>query len=300
MGGHRRWSVVLLVTLIGCAQTGPPAGDEIELEDLLPAAASLGDWTIAEGPNSYDPDTLWEHLDGGAQRYLAYGLERMVHIRYQLGDDPLASVSIEVYEMQSKLGAYGIYSTIRPPDVTVQAWGAEGYRSASDAAAWKGAIFVHASADDERPQLVDTMETLVSRICEGVTGEITRPAILDPLPHENLVPHSERYVAIDLFGHVALPGGVLATYEIEGQRGEIFFSELANEDAAQKALQAFREEKARWAEVVDTQAGFRFQDPGVDSGTVLRSGRFVVGVHGELSLDSQDDLVSRLIGRLPD
>jgi hypothetical protein len=272
----------------------------LEIEDLLPEPAPLEGWSIADGPTSYTPDTLWEHLDGGAPRYLAYGLVRMVHVRYQLGDDPLSSVSVEVYDMGSELGAFGIYSTIRPPAVTVRPWGAEGYRSGSAAAGWKGAVFVHASADDERPELIEAMETLVSRVCAEAVGGVSRPSLLDPLPPENLVPYSERYVASDLLGHAALPGGVLATYGIDGQRGDLFFSELENEAVAEAAVEAFRSEKERWAEVSNAPAGFRFEDPGGGSGTVLQSGRFVIGVQGDLSFDAQDDLLERLAERLGD
>ncbi len=298
MKNHQLWIVVVLVVLVACARPELPPEPDVELEDLLPGPESLEAWQIAEGPISFTADTLWEFLDGGAPRYLDYGFVRMVHLRYQLGDDPLSSVSLEVYEMGSELGAFGIYSSIRPPDLSVRSWGAEGYRSGNAAAAWKGTVFVHASADDERPELIEAMEAFVSRACAAVVAEVSRPSVLDPLPPEHLVPHSERFVASDLFGHAALPGGVLATYEIDGLRGDLFFSELENVAAAEKAVEAFRSEKERWAEVTGTTDGFRFEDPASGSGTVLRSGRFVIGVQGDLPFDAHDDLLDRLGARL--
>jgi hypothetical protein len=295
---HLLWRVAALAALVACAQEEPSVHPGIELENLLPEASSLEGWRIAEGPTPYTPETLWEYLDGGAPRYLAYGLVRMVHVRYQLGDDPLSSISVEVYDMGSELGAFGIYSSIRPPALSVRPWGAEGYRSGNVAAAWKGAVFVHASADDDRPELVELMEILVSRVCAEAVGGVSPPTILDPLPPENLVQHSERYVASDLFGHAMLPGGVLAAYEINGHRAELFFSELENEATAQEAIEAFRREKERWAEVSNAPAGFRFEDPGGGSGTVLRSGRFVIGVRGDLPSEAQEDLLERLAERL--
>ena len=298
MKNRQLWRVALLVVLAACARTELPSEPGLELEDLLPEPASFEGWQIAEGPTPYTPDTLWEFLDGGAPRYLAYGLVRMVSVRYQLGDDPLSSVAVEVYEMGSELAAFGIYSSIRPPDSSVRSWGAEGYRSGSVAAAWKGAIFVHTAADDERPELIEMMEALVSRVSAAVVTEVSRPSVLDPLPPEHLVPHSERYVASDLFGHAALPGGVLATYEIDGQRGDLFFSELENESTADAAVEAFRSEKERWAQISSAAGGFRFADPGGGSGTVLQSGRFVIGVQGKLPVEAQDALLQTLVDRL--
>ena len=290
-----------MAALVACAQKEPPVHAALDLEDLLLEASSLEGWHIAEGPISYTPDTLWEYLNGGAPRYQAYGFERMVHSRYQLGDDPLSSVIADVYDMGSELGAFGIYSSIRPPDAIFQSWGAEGYRSGTVAAAWKGSVFVHVPADDERLELTETQKRLVSHICNGVTGTLSPPTILQPLPPESLVPHSERYVASNLLGHAALGGGVVATYEIERRHGELFFSELKSEAAAQQALESYRREKERWAEVAelpDNSAGFRFQDPGSGSGIVLQTGRFVAGVHGDLPFEAQKDLLERLLERL--
>lgn len=292
------WCVAVLAALLACAQEEPPALIGLDLESLFPKSSSLEGWQLAEGPLSFNPETLWEYLNGGAPRYEAYGFERLVHIRYQLGDDPLASVIADVYDMGSKLGAFGIYRSIRPSDAVIRSWGAEGYRSGTVAAAWKGVVFVHASADDERPDLIETMEMLVSRICDEADGGILPPTILDPLPPQGLIPYSERYVASDLLGHADLGGGVVATYEIDGRRGELFFSELESETVAQQALESYRREKDRWAEVADAPAGFRFQESESGSGTVLRSGRFVTGVHGDLPFEAQDGLLERLIDRL--
>ena len=289
--------VVAIACVISCGQEGPPVGTELELERLLPID-SLGEWVVAEGPLPFTPDNLWEYLNGGAPRYEAYGFKRLVHVRYQLGDDPLASVTADIYDMGSELGAFGIYRSIRPSDAVVRTWGAEGYRSGTVAAAWKGEIFVHASSDDERPELIERMEMLVSRVCDETDGGVLPPTILDPLPPQGLVPYSERYVASNLLGHAAFGEGVVATYEIDGHRGELFFSELEGETAAQQALESYRREKERWAEVADAPAGFRFQDQGSGSGTVLQAGRFVAGVHGDLPFEAQDDLIERLIARL--
>jgi hypothetical protein len=224
----------------------------------------------------------------------------MVHVRYQLGNDPLSSVSVDLFDMGSELGAFGIYSSIRPPDLSVRPWGAEGYRAGDTAAAWKGDLFVHCAADDDRPELIEAMVRMVSRICDKAPGGTAPPPILDALPPENMVPYSERYVASDLLGHAAFPGGVSATYAFGQQRGDLFYSELPAKVAAEEAVEAFRREKERWTEVSDTPDGFRFEDPSGASGTVLRSGRFVIGVQGHLPFDIHDALLLRLIDRLPE
>lgn len=295
---RQMWIAAVVAALLACASESPPPPAGVDLEGLLPEVSSLEGWLIAEGPISYTPDTLWEYLDGGAPRYLAYGLEQMLHVRFQLNQDPLSSVTADVYQMASELGAFGIYSSIRPQGVEKKPWGAEGYLSGTVAAAWRGSIFVHVAADDERPELIEVAEMLVTGICSAAPGSVASPAILEPLPPEGLVSGSERYEAADLLGHASLGGGVLATYEIDGRRGELFYSDLGDEAAAQEAVQAFRREKGRWAEITETASGFRFEHPGAETGTVRVIGGFVVGVQGGLPSDAQEDLLQKLTARL--
>jgi len=49
----------------------------------------------------------------------------MVHVRYQLGDDSLLSVTLDIYDMGSDLRAFGLYRSGRPPNAEVRDWGTE-------------------------------------------------------------------------------------------------------------------------------------------------------------------------------
>ncbi|HSD29377.1 MAG TPA: DUF6599 family protein, partial [Vicinamibacteria bacterium] len=270
---------------------------------LVPTAALVEGWTIAEGPLTFRPDTLYEYLDGGAPRYLDYGFREAVHVRYALGGDPSAAVTLDVYDMGSPLGAFGIYSSARPPGIEPRPWGAEGYRSETVAAAWKGPLYVHVEADDERPALVGMTERLVAGVAERAFGETTAPAILRPLPREGRVPRTERYVARDLRGHAFLPGGVQATYALDGREAEVYFSELKDAAAAEAAVVRLRAHHAQGGAIVRDvgtkgRSGFRHEDPTWGSGIVVAAGRFVAGVQGELSDEAQRHLLDSLVAGL--
>ena len=260
-------------------------------------------WQIADGPTEYDSEGLFEYLNGGAPLYLDFGFQGMVHVRYQLGEDTLSSITLDVYDMGSDLGAFGLYRSGRPPDAEVRDWGAEGYRSGAIAAAWKGNISIHAQADDDRPELIEAMEGLVTEVAKSVVGSISLPQITGVLPGDGLVPKSERIVAKDLMSHAFLPGGVLATYEVAGDEGTVFFSELANEAAVTEAMAGLRAHHEQWGEVGDEidsigDGGFHFSDPGLGSGAVVSAGIYVAGVHGGLPTEVQMDLLGRLVDNL--
>jgi hypothetical protein len=274
-----------------------------DVATLLPTAASLEGWTVVEGPLTFRPDTLYEYLDGAAPRYLDYGFREAIHVRYAPGEDPQAAVTLDVFDMGSTLGAFGIYSSARPPGVEPRPWGAEGYRSETVAAAWKGPVYVHVEADDERPALVGVTERLVAGVAERAPGETTAPAILRPLPPEGRVPRSERYVARDLRGHAFLPGGVLATYALDGREAELYFSELKDAVEAEAAVVRLRTHHTQGGAIVREvrtigASGFRHEDPTWGSGIVVAAGRFVAGIQGDLPDEAQSRLLDSLVAGL--
>jgi hypothetical protein len=274
-----------------------------ELAGLLPPGASLAEWQTAEGPTEYSPETLYEYLDGGAPRYLTYGFRRLIHVRYRSAEDDLDGVTLDVFDMGTDSGAFGIYSSARPAEAAVRDWCAGGYRSGPVAAAWKGSLYVHAMADGEGPSVTGMMERLVGGVCDKVAGNPSRPSMLDALPTEGLVPHSERYVAEDLLGHSVLPGGVLATYMIEGGEAWLFFSDLGDESSVMEAVTELRAHHSRGGSIVRPApsigtGGFRFSGTTLGDGTVVGAGRFVAGIHGDPPHDAQERLLGRLVRRL--
>jgi hypothetical protein len=295
--------LVASALVVGCGSGKEPAVEGTGLAELVPTASSMNGWKIADGPTDYDSDTLFEYLNGGAPLYLDFGFQRMVHVRYQFGDSYLSSVTLDVYDMGSDLGAFGLYRSGRPTGAEVRDWGAEGYRSGTVAAAWKGGVSIHAEADDDRPELIEAMEGLVAEVANSVDGGTSHPQIIDLLPRAGLVPWSERMIAEDLMNHAFLPGGVLATYRVAGDEGTMFFSDLAGELAVTEAMAELRAHQGQWGEIVDDidsigDGGFRFFDPGLGSGAVVSTGFFVVGVHGGLPFDVQMDLLGRLVENL--
>ncbi len=285
---------------LACAPQPQPG---IDLMGLLPDASRLAGWRVVEGPVSYGPDRLYDYLDGGAERYLGYGFRELVHVRYQLGEDPLACVTLDLFDMGGAAGAFGLFRSALPPEATPEPWCAEGYSAATVAAAWQGGLYVHGEADDARPELLATLIAITEHVCGLAPGEAVLPAFLAPLPAEGLVPQSERWVAADLFGHAFLPGGVTAAYRLDGHEARLFYSDLGGEEAAAQALARLRDE---WAQRTLIEAvpspgrgGFRYSDERLGSGSAVAIGRFIAGVHCDAH-DPPAGAQQRLLAALAD
>jgi len=280
---------------------------EIELVELLPASSTLGAWVVAAGPLEFTADNLYERLNGGAERYIGHGFRRLVWIRYQHGDDNLASVEVELFDMGSKEGAFGIYGALRDPEVEVRSWGSEGFRRGTVAAAWQQVVFVHGVADDDRPDLTEKLESFVEQIVESAGGDRSPPEILSVLPQRDLVPRSERLVARDLLGHGFLPGGLTANYRIGDTTGTLFLCDLGTSRAAVAALEALQTHHRRNGHLTGvpratTSEAFEFDDPVRGHGEVRRNGHWIAGVFGETQPEDRrrvlDQLAERLAGQL--
>lgn len=263
----------------------------------------LQGWRVADGPTAYLPDTLYEYLDGGAPRYLSYGFRKLLHIRYETASPPHAGVTLDLFDMGDSLAAFGIYRSGLGETDTPREWCTEGYRSESVGAGWKGSLFVHVLADNESPDQVALIEKLLERTCQDIVGERSFPAILDLLPEEGRVPRSERYIPADLLGHEFLPGGVLASYEYDGRRAQIFLSDLGNAASATEALARLREHHGGRGEIIGEAssigaAGFRFSTSGHATGVAVAVGRHIAGIQGSQPPEVQDRLLGSFVGKL--
>jgi hypothetical protein len=174
------------------------------------------------------------------------------------------------------------------------------------AAAWRGSLYVHGEADDDRAELTATLTALIEQVCDRAPGVDALPAFLEPLPAEGMVPQSERWFAADLLGHAFLPGGVTATYRLDGREARLFYSELGSGQAAARALAMLRDEWVRRTTVTELlspgRGGFRYSAGELGSGSAVAFGRFIAGVHcddADLPADAQQRLLAALADGLP-
>jgi len=299
---RRRWpaAIAAVMTLgLGCG----PHPDE-HLQNLLPDESILEGWTVADGPTAYRPEDLYDYLNGGAERYLSYGFERLLHVRYQVEGDDESGIDLDLYDMGSELGAFGIYSVGHRRDSPPRDWGTAGVYFEA-ARVWKGRVFVHGASDYENERANAALNRIMASVTGRIAGDIVRPAALQPLPTEGLVPRSEQYVAKDLLGHAFLPGGVVAAYRLEGFEARLFFSDLGSGAAAADAVRRLHDHWARWIDVSEIPSpgdgGFHYSDAEDGTGTVVRAGSFVAGIRCDLeglSLEAQRELLNQLGDRL--
>lgn len=84
---------------------GPPWGTSADPRRLLPGNGAIPGWTRAEEPRLFNGKTLFAHIDGGAEEFLAQGFRALGVGGYR--KDSLEVVA-EIYDLGTRKGATAI------------------------------------------------------------------------------------------------------------------------------------------------------------------------------------------------
>ena len=195
-------------------------------------------FTLKEPVNFYDPGNLFEYIDGQAVYYLSYGFTKLEHGFYQKGN---ATFYVDVYELNSRLSAFGAFRQQRESSAADIKIGCEGAITDYLTVFYKGNFYVEiipmTSGDDD----VGSMKLLAGHVVKLIPGAVEFPPEVGLFPQKGLIRGSERYVDENLLSYSFMGKGLVAQYLIEGEEKEIrvFISLTDNEKMAQDILKEY-------------------------------------------------------------
>lgn len=186
--------------------------------------------TTAQGaPSTYNADTLYQYIDGGADVYLLYDFKTLLHQEFKSGANELTA---DIYDMGTGVDAFGIYSSERSPNYKFLPIGAEGYRAKGILNFLDGQYYVKLSGSG--PSADALLEEFGHLLSTRIGGSRGLPPLLARLPREGRIPHSEQYIKKDPLGHAFLAPAYIVTYAHAGQQFKLVVS-VANDGPAAKA-----------------------------------------------------------------
>ena len=181
-----------------------------------------------EAASFYKPDTLYEYIDGGADVYLLYDFQCLLHQNFKTGHGEL---TVDIYDLGKPENAFGIYSAERSPRYKFVTIGVEGYRSEGTLNFVQDRYYVKLAASGAGAAL-DPFARMLSR---RIGGMARAPALLAKLPMERRVAHSEQYVRKDPLGHAFLAPAYLVGYTWAGKQESKLVLSVASDSAGAKA-----------------------------------------------------------------
>jgi len=179
--------------------------------------------------STYNPDSLYQYIDGGADLYVLYDFKALLHQDFKSGPTDLTA---DIYEMSSAEDAFGIYASERSPGYKFLAIGTEAYRETGVLNFFADHCYVKLSASGAN---ADALLDQFARLISGRIGGARRlPSLLDKLPREHRVPHSEQYVKKNPLGHAFLAPAYVVTYAAGKQESKLVVS-VANDAQSAKS-----------------------------------------------------------------
>ena len=185
--------------------------------------------TREEAASFYKPDTLYEYIDGGADVYLLYDFQRLLHQTFRT---PGGELTADIYDLGKPENAFGIYSAERSPRYKFVTLGVEGYRSEGILNFVQDRYYVKLAASGAAATALDPFARMLSR---RIGGMARAPVLLAKLPIERRVAHSEQYVRKDPLGHAFLAPAYLVGYAWAGKQESKLVLSVASDSAGAKA-----------------------------------------------------------------
>lgn len=177
----------------------------------------------------YNPGSLYQYIDGGADLYLLYDFKGLLHQDFKSGATEL---TVDVYEMSNPEDAFGIYASERSAGYKFVAIGAEGYRDKGILNFFEDRYYVKLSGSGSGANVDPLLEQFARTLSSRIRGVRTLPPLLEKLPRERRVAHSEQYVKKDPLGHSFLAPAYVVTYVQGKQESKLVVSVAADAQGA--------------------------------------------------------------------
>jgi hypothetical protein len=228
-------------------------------------------WRRPAQPQSWDAKNLYEYLDGGAELYLSFGIQRVQAFFYAKGKD--REIKVDLFDMGSSHNAFGIFSHGRERIENEVGQGSE--YSAGLLTFWKDRYYVSVLGYPETAESREVVYALGRAVAALVPRTGPLPPIVGLLPRPDLLPASVRYFRHHVWLNTAIfvahdnllgigkdTEAVLARYAPPGSKHVLVIVEYPNPKRAEAARQTFAarylgDQKAAVAKVKQRFAGIR-------------------------------------------
>ncbi len=184
---------------------------------------SVNGWKQAGSIQTFDPGSLYEYIDGGADLYLAYDFVELKVAEYQ--NSQKAAVTVEVYRHRTPTHAFGVYSQERTPGANFIDVGLQGYQEPHALNFVSGNAYVKITGMDTGPEDQSLLLTFARAVAANLGEKGAFPPLLSAFPAEGKVKNSEKFIARKFLGYPFLHSAFSADYDLSGKIFRLFIIE---------------------------------------------------------------------------
>ncbi len=170
----------------------------------------------------YNPDNLWDIINGAADLFYAYDFQEKYRGEYISPDDNNLYFVVEIYRQGDPVTAFGVYSQERPLAPELIDIGVQGYTMEGLLNFFAADCYIKIWSHDSSESTSRAMENIARHIAGLLDTEPQFPAIVEMLPEEGKVEFSEQFINTNFLGHPFLSRAFVSTYEVDGNSFNLF------------------------------------------------------------------------------
>lgn len=237
-------------------------------------------WSKKGAPEFYNPDNLYEYIDGAAEVFLSYDFRNLASLSYQNGAKH--TLTIDIYQHSNANNGYGIYSQEMPTKGNFLPIGAQGYYEQGVLNFFKGKYYVKISSFDLGDNDQAVLTNFAKAIAQKIDGQTTFPNALQCFPEKDKIEGSRKYIASNFLGHSFLHSAFVGDYQVGDKKLQLFVIETATPEAAAEIVSAYKDfAHKKGMDIAEKDGIVRFTDPYYRSAgpmNIKQKGQFAWGL----------------------
>ena len=210
-----------------------------ETDTGLAAARYLPD-KIADGTimrtgeiRTFVGDSLWQYIDGDAEIYHKYDFAEVATSDYKSANDEYVT---DIYRFNTPLGAYGLYTIVRPPAPDTTPLGIQGFVDPSMVTFVKGNFVVRLIGFNATEQVAKDLLAIAHTVDSLLPGTTTRPTDFDLFPTDSVIPASDKVIGESFQGQAFLVNFFTQDYALSADTVTLFLADDSTGEKFQKWL----------------------------------------------------------------
>lgn len=298
-------SLLTAILALSLLATTPPLPEDSTKEEkeilltLIPHKTEIASLKGRSVPEFYDPQNLFDYINGQAETYLDYGFRLLITREYTAADG--LAVTLEIYKMESPLHAFGIYAAERTPEDRPVSIGAAGFLGSNILGFWKGPYYCRILFYQTSQELEKILQKTGSLIADKIKGSYGPPELFSLFPEKFRVKWSERFIPKHFLGQSYLKNGYRVDYERLGTSYQVFLSQAGSQREAQDFYLRYQEFLRAERQRLSPSSKGDYETvlvQGEMNMILFRYGNFWGGVQGENHIHDAEGIIRALVERL--
>jgi hypothetical protein len=269
----------------GCSSgdSSGTAAPRAAVTQILDAVAAGVPGKRADEVTWYEPENLFEYIDGAAGTYFDAGFVILSHSEWRpTGGKEGAYVELDIYDMGSPLGALDILADGRSPQTRFLDIGNEAQASDEGIDLRVGRYYAKLVARRDVEGQKEFVKAIAAAVAKAAPAGPADDELVTPLPPANMVRHTAAYVTKGFLGREFLGQVREAAYEVQGKRVRMFVLDAGDPGKAKTIITEWKESiPPQPIGAQDLPNTISYTEEYVGAITAQAQGRWVAGVIGE-------------------